>query len=207
MQTSMIVGLLSLTTKGFDQKQAAGMQISMIVGLLYLAIGVFRLGFLANFLSHSVISGFTTGAALLIGLSQLKFFFGISIAKTHTGLETAIEIVKELGNAKWREVVMSTVWLAMLLAIKKVSKKYPKVGWLRPLGPITVVIIAILVVVIGGLDDGETIRIVGNVPKGARRWKRTRFCVLASSYVSLMLLSAPHGPKVAPLTHPVCVLP
>ena len=46
-------------------------QISLLVGLMYAAVGLLRLGFLTNFLSRSVISGFTTGAALVIGASQV----------------------------------------------------------------------------------------------------------------------------------------
>lgn len=47
-------------------------QISMMVGLMYTLVGLLRLGFLTNFLSRSVISGFTTGAALVIGVSQAR---------------------------------------------------------------------------------------------------------------------------------------
>jgi len=45
--------------------------VSVLVGLMYIALGGLRLGFLTNFLSHSVISGFTTGAAIVIGVSQV----------------------------------------------------------------------------------------------------------------------------------------
>lgn len=47
------------------------LQISFLAGLMYIGLGVLRLGFLTNFLSHSVISGFTSGAAIVIGLSQV----------------------------------------------------------------------------------------------------------------------------------------
>jgi MFS superfamily sulfate permease-like transporter len=46
-------------------------QVSVLVGVMYIALGTLRLGFLTNFLSHSVISGFTTGAAVVIGVSQV----------------------------------------------------------------------------------------------------------------------------------------
>ena len=54
--------------------------ISLVAGSLQLCIGSFRLGFLINFLSHAVISGFTSGAAVIIGLSQLKYFTGVHLA-------------------------------------------------------------------------------------------------------------------------------
>eukprot|EP00892_Ulva_mutabilis_P007475 jgi/Ulvmu1/509/UM001_0517.1 len=144
----------------------AATQVAFLVGVLYLVVGVFRLGFFANFLSHSVISGFTTGAALIIGLSQLKYFFGISIPSTETALETFIEICKAVDEAQWREVVMCTVWLAMLITMKHLAKRFKKLSWLRPLGPITVCVIAIVTVVIGDLDGKGLIRTVSHIPQG-----------------------------------------
>jgi sulfate transporter 4 len=142
------------------------LQVTFLVGVLYLVVATLQLGFLANFLSHSVISGFTTGASLIIGLSQMKYFLGISISTTHTAIENFIELVKHADESKWREVVMCSVWLSLLLVIKKVAKKYPKVGWLRPLGPITVCVLSIIVVVIGDLDGKQLVKAVGNVPQG-----------------------------------------
>jgi MFS superfamily sulfate permease-like transporter len=145
-------------------------QVTVFVGFLYLGVGLLRLGFLANFLSHSVISGFTTGAAMIIGLSQLKYMLGVRIPNSHTALKTFIELCKAVGDAQWREVVMCLAWLAILLALKKVAKRYPKLSWMRPLGPISVCAIAILTVVVERLDkqDAPLIRTVRHVPQGVQ---------------------------------------
>ena len=55
--------------------------LTMMVGLIQLGMGLARLGSLVNFISHSVVTGFTAGAAILIAASQLKHFFGVSIAR------------------------------------------------------------------------------------------------------------------------------
>jgi sulfate transporter 4 len=60
------------------------MQTSVLVGLVYVLMGLLRLGFVTIFLSHAVVSGFTSGAAIIIGLSQLKYFFGYSIPNVKT---------------------------------------------------------------------------------------------------------------------------
>ena len=57
--------------------------LAFMVGLIQFLMGVFRLGFLVNFLSHPVISGFTSAAALIIGLSQLKHLLGFDIPRSH----------------------------------------------------------------------------------------------------------------------------
>jgi MFS superfamily sulfate permease-like transporter len=54
--------------------------VTFLVGLFWFVIGVLNLGFLANFLSHAVIAGFTAGAAITIGLSQVKYFLGAAPA-------------------------------------------------------------------------------------------------------------------------------
>lgn len=60
------------------------LQTSFLVGLVYIVMGLLRLGFVTIFLSHAVVSGFTSGAAIIIGLSQLKYFFGYSIPSVKT---------------------------------------------------------------------------------------------------------------------------
>lgn len=49
-----------------------GAQVAFLAGCLYTLVGVLRLGWLTNFLSHSVIAGFMTGASVIIGLSQAR---------------------------------------------------------------------------------------------------------------------------------------
>ena len=52
------------------------------MGLVQVAFGIFRLGFLVNFLSKPVISGFTSAAALIIGLNQLKHIIGVDLNRS-----------------------------------------------------------------------------------------------------------------------------
>ena len=66
---------------GQDKYNRAAIQVAFLAGVFYTLVGVLRLGFFTNFLSHSVISGFMTGAATLIGLTQMKFFFGYDAIK------------------------------------------------------------------------------------------------------------------------------
>ena len=57
--------------------------LALSVGLIQFLLGVFRLGFIVNFLSHPVISGFTSAAALIIGFSQLKHLLGVNIPRSN----------------------------------------------------------------------------------------------------------------------------
>ena len=84
-----MVSLLTATAIGAFQDLTLTEYISyaillaLLVGLIQFLLGLFRLGFLVNFLSHPVVSGFTSAAALIIGLSQLKHILGIDIQRSH----------------------------------------------------------------------------------------------------------------------------
>ena len=71
---------------------AAAIVLAVLVGAIQLGMGLFRLGRVTKYLSHPVISGFTSAAALIIGLSQLGNLMGISIprGKVHETLMTAV---------------------------------------------------------------------------------------------------------------------
>jgi hypothetical protein len=102
------------------QIKHACVQIALLVGILYSCIGIFQLSFLANFLSHSVISGFTTGAACIIGLNQVKYILGVKMPSGETALKTFIELIKVIPETQWREFLMGFVWLVVLLGLKNV---------------------------------------------------------------------------------------
>ncbi|MEZ5058929.1 MAG: SulP family inorganic anion transporter [Saprospiraceae bacterium] len=76
-------GVGTLAEVGSETFIALAIALALFVGVIQFALGVFRLGFLVNFLSHPVISGFTSAAALIIGLSQLKHLLGVDIPRSH----------------------------------------------------------------------------------------------------------------------------
>ena len=71
--------LAPIVVAGSDAYSAAAIGLTLLVGALLLLMGLLRLGFIANFLSHPVISGFVSGAAVLIAVSQLRYLLGVSV--------------------------------------------------------------------------------------------------------------------------------
>ena len=69
-----------------------------MVGVMQFALGIFRLGFMINFISHAVISGFISAAAIVIGLSKLKHILGINLAAQHSSLSAFFDIVSRIGE-------------------------------------------------------------------------------------------------------------
>lgn len=78
LMTAAAIGSLELAS--FEQKLAAAAALAVISGAFLLSIGLLKLGFLANFLSHPVIAGFITASGILIALSQFKHLAGVRLS-------------------------------------------------------------------------------------------------------------------------------
>lgn len=153
-----------------DAYNRAAIQVAFLAGVFYTLVGVLRLGFFTNFLSHSVISGFMTGAATLIGITQLRYFFGYdsipnpdwtpaspkSVQKylPFPRGQSDDRLINQLSNLfsrrwlavfKWRDFVMACSWLVLLIAMKEAGKRSRKLVFLKALGPLTVTGISIAV--------------------------------------------------------------
>ncbi|MFM6189257.1 SulP family inorganic anion transporter, partial [Planktothrix sp.] len=89
--------------------------LALLVGIIELLIGIFRLGFIANFLSQAVISGFISAAAILIGFSQVKHLLGIKIPQTESFLSTVTAIFKESPHLNGITLILGGLSIALLL--------------------------------------------------------------------------------------------
>ena len=93
--------------------------LAFLVGLIQLSLGIFKLGDLVNFLSEPVISGFTSAAAIIIGLSQVNHLLGIEIGR-HTQIQkVGVSIVEKIGAIHWLTVVIGLVGILLIKGIKK----------------------------------------------------------------------------------------
>lgn len=131
--------------------------LALMVGAIQFLLGLFRLGFLVNFLSHPVISGFTSAAALIIGLSQLKSLLGIDIARSHHIHEILINAFEKFDLINWTSFGIGVAGILIIVISKKIRKAFP--------GQLLAVIFGALIVTILGLDkSGNPIKIVGEIP-------------------------------------------
>ncbi|DBA70951.1 TPA: hypothetical protein ACH3X2_011394 [Trebouxia sp. C0005] len=172
----------------------AAIQVALLAGSLYTAVGLLKLGWITNFLSHSVICGFMTGASVIIALSQVKYIFGYSqyvIPATKTVKAQTVTFPRHdpiheqlrdlLGHQwrpyfHWREFIMGGTFIVILIAMKHIGRRWPKyLGFFRAIGPITVAVLGIAITNIWHLECptsdknkvcAHTIRVVGVIPKG-----------------------------------------
>jgi SulP family sulfate permease len=131
--------------------------LALLVGVIQFLLGVFRLGFLVNFLSHPVISGFTSAAALIIGLSQLKHLLGIDIARSHHINEIIVGAFSKVSEINWIALGIGLTGILIIVGVKKINKSLPS--------QLFAVIFGILAVTLFGLATGDnSVKIVKDIP-------------------------------------------
>src|SRR5512143_3915427 len=99
--------------------------LTFMVGLLELFMGLARLGTLVNFISHSVVIGFTAGAALLIAAKQVKNFFGVPIPRGLEFHEIFIQLFENLDKVNGYVLAVSVTTLIVGILVKRFARKIP----------------------------------------------------------------------------------
>jgi SulP family sulfate permease len=131
--------------------------LALMVGVIQFLLGVFRLGFLVNFLSRPVISGFTSAAALVIGLSQLKHLLGVNIPNSHRINEIIVNAVDNFESVNWMAFLIGIIGIVIIVVVKRFKKSLP--------GQLFAVIFGILAVSLLALGEGEkAVSIIQDIP-------------------------------------------
>ncbi|APW41172.1 SulP family inorganic anion transporter [Rhodoferax saidenbachensis] len=165
--------LAPLATAGTVEYAALAVQLSLLSGVMLLVFGALRLGFLAYFLSHPVISGFITGSAVVIAMGQLKHVLGVrapsgSTWDTLVGLAHALPKTNvatlALGLGSLVFLIVARRYLARWLIAVGVTAKTADI--LAKLAPMAAVMVSTAVVAWLRLDMSAQVSVVGVVPQG-----------------------------------------
>lgn len=151
------VGLGTLAITGVENYIKMVVVLALMVGVIQFLLGVLRMGFLVNFLSKPVISGFTSAAAIIIVFSQMKHLLGISVVGSNRIYKTVFNIFYKLGEINYVDFSIGLVGIALLLGFKKWAKNIP--------GILIIVVLGIVAVYFFQLET-YGIKLVGNVPSG-----------------------------------------
>ncbi|GGY72390.1 SulP family inorganic anion transporter [Marinobacter zhanjiangensis] len=151
---------------------AGAVLLAVMSGLMLVLMGVFRLGFLANFLSHPVISGFITASGLVIAASQLRHLLGVN-GGGHNLLELVRGLYGQLGQSHWPTVIIGAGALVFLLAARRylqpllvrLGLSTSTAAMLTKTAPILAVVVTTLVTWWLRLDQ-TGVAVVGDIPGG-----------------------------------------
>ncbi len=150
-------GLGTLAISGIENYIATALFLAFFVGTVQLVLGFFRMGFLVNFLSRPVISGFTSGAALIIIFSQLKHLLGTDIERSNQFHRLAINAFEKIQDTNPVDFIIGLTGILIIVTLKKWNRKIP--------GILIAVILGILAVFLLKLES-HGVHLVGNIPKG-----------------------------------------
>lgn len=130
--------------------------LTLLAGAYQLALGLARMGTLVNFVSHSVVVGFTAGAGILIATSQLKHVFGLHLPRGGSFLSVWKNLLAEIHHMNPYVVVVAAATLACAAVIKKLRPRWPGLLFALILGSLTSLIL-----------DGEIhgVELMGRLPE------------------------------------------
>ncbi len=156
---SLIVatGVATLALTGSESYIAIAILLALIVGIIQFLMGVLRLGFIVNFLSKPVITGFTSAVALTIGLNQLSNLFGVSFVKSDQIHILVSDVFEKLSEINLNTTIIGLVACAIIIILKKINSKIPNA--------LIVVLLGILVLKFFEQNFLD-VSIVKNIPSG-----------------------------------------
>lgn len=161
-----------IAAPGSEEYIFAAIALAFLSGVFLLAMGIFRLGFMANFLSHPVIAGFITASGIIIAASQLKNIFGIE-AHGHNLVQILSSMSGYLGEINWITATIGILTAAFLFWVRKgllpllrglgLPKRTAEI--IAKTGPVAAIVATTLLVWAFDLKSAG-VKIVGAVPQG-----------------------------------------
>ena len=156
---SLIVatGVSTLALAGSDSYIAIAILLAFMVGGIQFLLGVFRLGFVVNFLSKPVISGFTSAVALTIGINQFRNLFGVDFIQSDQIQYVLEDIWSNIIDFNSHTTTIGLISVAVIIILRKINKKIPNA--------LIVVVVGILTIRYFG-NDFVDVAIVKDIPSG-----------------------------------------
>lgn len=153
-----------LVEAGADVATVAGVAslLALLVGAIQVALGLCRAGFLVNFVSHAVVSGFTSAGAIMIGLSQLPQLLGVKTSGGNSAVALLAEVLRKAGDAHGPTLAIGLTATVVLLVARFRRWRFPVA--------LPIIAVSILLVWWFGLEE-HGVRAVGTVAGGLPRWR------------------------------------
>ncbi|WP_201740423.1 SulP family inorganic anion transporter [Leeuwenhoekiella aestuarii] len=154
-------GLGALAITGINEYISMAIFLALFIGVIQVLLGFLKMGFLVNFLSKPVISGFTSAAALIIGISQLKHLLGITVTSNKT-LQIFQQTFNQLDAINPMALLVGLSGIGMMLLVKRIHSQIP--------AAIVVVILGIALAYFTPITN-YGLKLVGKIPEGLPAFK------------------------------------
>ncbi|TDP01264.1 SulP family inorganic anion transporter [Marinomonas balearica] len=180
--------VLSIASSVADSTQSdfisAVLLLTFLVGVIQFGLGIARLGVLVNFISHTVVIGFTAGAALLIATSQFKYVLGVKLESGLSFLATWNHVFTSLGQANVYDIVIAASTIVFTLIAKRLKS---------PIPPMLLGMLASILVCFLLQGTSHNVSMVGAMPSGlpvfyVPNWSQDLFSALLPGATALAIL-------------------
>ncbi|KPP87079.1 MAG: sulfate permease, SulP family [Rhodobacteraceae bacterium HLUCCA08] len=195
LMTAAAVG--QVADQGTAGYAVAALTLAFLSGAMLMGMGLLRLGFLANFLSHPVIAGFITASGIIIAASQLKHLLGID-AGGHNLVHLLESLWRHLPEVNWITLAIGAAATGFLFWVRKGLKPLLLGLGMKPrladvatkAGPVAAVVVTTLVVALFRLDESG-VRIVGAVPQALPpfTWPVNSLALVQQLFIPALLIS------------------
>lgn len=153
----VLTSLAPLATPESAEYITLAIALALAVGIIQFFMGAFRLGFIMNFVSHSVIVGFSSAAAIIIASTQIPSLLGIKIGQHEFVFETFLDIVKNIPETSMPTLTVGVISIIAILLMKRIHNAFPAA---------LVVVVASILASIYFHFEAMGIKVVGAVPSG-----------------------------------------
>ena len=154
--SAVAVGSVAAAGSSVETYVSLTAALALMVGVIYVAAGLLRLGFIANFFAKPVLDGFIIGLGLFIVVGQLPKLVGIPKPSGDT-VVVLVDTLRDIGSWQWDTAAVGAVALALLFGMKRFTPRVPA----------AIVVVALSLVAVPVLDlAGHGVATVGNVPTG-----------------------------------------
>ncbi|WP_166386771.1 MULTISPECIES: SulP family inorganic anion transporter [unclassified Polaribacter] len=156
---SLIVatGVSTLALAGSDSYISIAILLALMVGAIQFIMGVFSLGFIVNFLSKPVITGFTSAVALIIGFNQFRNLFGVDFVQSDQLQYVVVDVFGRIIDFNHPTTIIGLISVVIIIILRKINKKIPSA--------LIVVILGILILKFFGSSISD-VSIVKDIPSG-----------------------------------------
>jgi len=152
----LMSGLINFSQPFSQEYIFMAIVVSLLSGIILVILSVLKLGYMVNFLSHPVISGFTSAAAVIIIISQLKYFFGVDVERSNTVIGNIKNLLPELNKSNIWAIGICTLSMLGIFSLKKWNKKIPS----------ELIFVVLTSFVVYHFNLSDQIKVIGELPSG-----------------------------------------
>lgn len=173
-------------------KLEIAVSLSFLVGIIQIAMGAARLGFVATFMSDPMISGFTTGSAVLVVISQVKHILGLKVPQIPAPLaapKVVIHMLKNITSCNVGSIITGVLCLVVLIGLKQINERFKSKIKVPIPAELLVVVVGTAISYGAAINKNFAVSILGKIPKGLPPLSLPSFSLMPNIFADAFVIA------------------